>query len=365
MKNQKLKSDIMSKVCLITDLHWGCRNDSLTFVDFYDRFYTNVFFPKLDQEGIKTVFILGDVFDRRKYINFVTLEHAKRILFDQLKQRNIKVYIIVGNHDAPYKNSIKTNSVDLLLSDYDNVTVINHPQDIDEGDHKICMVPWICQDNATDAMTLMENTESTICMGHFEIAGFAMYKGIECHEGLDRSVFGRFEQVFSGHYHHRSTDGQITYLGNPYELTWQDYNDPRGFHLFDLATRGLEFIENPYRMFHKIHYDDQLWESQDQINAIPVDQYANAYVKVIVRSNTNPLWFDGFIEKLEQADVADIQVVDDHLHLDLEDDDDIINEAEDTITMLKKYVDGLNLQTDKSKLEGLLQSLYNEALTVQ
>ena len=32
---------------------------------------------------------------------------------------------------------------------------------------------------------------------------------------------------------------------------------PRGFHiLFDTETRELEFIQNPYEMFHKIYYDD-------------------------------------------------------------------------------------------------------------
>lgn len=353
------------KVALITDLHWGARNDSQVFVDFYDRFYTNTFFPTLKEKGIDTVLILGDVFDRRKYINFVTLEHAKRILFDRLAENGIKAYILVGNHDAPYKNSIKINSVNLLLADYENITVINEPQEIEISNHKLCMVPWICQDNVIDALTLMESTDAKICMGHFEISGFAMYKGIECHEGLDRNLFDRFEQTFSGHYHHRSTDGCITYLGNPYELTWQDYNDPRGFHIFDLETRDLEFVVNPYKMFYKIHYDDQLWESREEMDKINFNDFANSYVKVIVRSKTNPLWFDMFIENLEKNEVADIQVVDDHLHLDLEDDEDIVNEAEDTITILKKYVDGLNVQADRQRLEGLLQSLYHEALSVQ
>ena len=194
------------RVALVTDLHWGARNDSQVFVDFYDRFYTNTFFPTLKEKGIDTVLILGDVFDRRKYINFVTLEHAKRILFDRLAENGIKAYILVGNHDAPYKNSIKINSVNLLLSDYTNIAVINEPQEIGIDNHKICMVPWICQDNVIDALTLMESTDATICMGHFEISGFAMYKGIECHEGLDRNLFDRFEQTFSGHYHHRSTN---------------------------------------------------------------------------------------------------------------------------------------------------------------
>ena len=350
------------RIGLITDLHWGARNDSLCFIDFYERFYSQSFFPKLEKEGIDTIFMLGDIFDRRKYISFVTLYHAKRIFFDQLRDRGIRVFCLVGNHDAPHKNSIEINANTLLLREYENITVIDSPRDVVVGDHTICAIPWICADNAIDTMTLMESTSATICMGHFEISGFAMYKGTECHDGLDKKMFSRFEQVFSGHYHHRSTDGHITYLGNPYELTWQDYNDPRGFHIFDLSTRELEFVQNPFRMFHKLQYDDERWESRAEIDKIDLKQYANSYVKIIVRSKNNPLWFDMFIENLEKNDVADIQVVDDHLHLDLEDDDDIVNEAEDTITILKKYVEGLNLSTDSQRLESLLQTLYNDSL---
>ena len=83
-------------------------------------------------------------------------------------------------------------------------------------------------------MDQMKQSQAQLCMGHFEISGFAMYRGMESHEGLDRNIFDKFAMVFSGHYHTRSSDGHIYYLGNPYELTWQDYNDQRGFHLFYL-----------------------------------------------------------------------------------------------------------------------------------
>ena len=59
-----------------------------------------------------------------------------------------------------------------------------------------------------------------------------------------------------------------------------------------------------------------------------------------------------------------IQVVQDHLHLDLEDDEDIIDEAEDTITILNTYVDNLEIKNDKIDLTALLRKLYDEALQV-
>ncbi len=59
-----------------------------------------------------------------------------------------------------------------------------------------------------------------------------------------------------------------------------------------------------------------------------------------------------------------VQVVQDHLHLDLEDDEDIIDEAEDTLTILNTYVENLEIKNEKNDLQTLLRALYDEALQV-
>ena len=58
------------KIALVTDLHFGARGDSVPFDNFFKKFYDDTFFPYLVEHGIKTIFDLGDTFDRRKYINF-------------------------------------------------------------------------------------------------------------------------------------------------------------------------------------------------------------------------------------------------------------------------------------------------------
>lgn len=352
------------KVAIITDQHFGARNDSISFLDFYERFYKNVFFPILESNNIDTVIILGDTFDRRKYINFYTLKRSKEMFFDVLRDRGINVFMLAGNHDTYFKNTNDVNSVDLLLQEYGNIHVIDSPEHMYVGPHQICMIPWICAENYDHSMKEINDTSSTLCMGHFEIAGFAMYKGMESHDGLSKDVFKKFDMVFSGHYHHRSTDGHITYLGNPYELTWSDYNDPRGFHLFDLEKRQLEFIQNPYQMFHKLHYNDADKTYEEVVN-IPIDSYKDGFIKVIVHNKTNPYWFDLVIERLEKQGISGIQVVDDNLNLNLEDDDQIINQAEDMMTMLNKYVDSIETNVDKKEVYKIMNSLYNEALSVE
>jgi DNA repair exonuclease SbcCD nuclease subunit len=352
------------KVAIITDQHFGARGDAIHFLDYYEKFYKETFFKVIDENNINTVLILGDTFDRRKFINFYSFHRAKSMFFDELYSRKIQVYMLVGNHDTYYKNTNDVNSPELLLEEYDNITVINTPQtihlDYANETSDICMMPWICADNYDQSLLEIKMTNATICMGHFEILGFTMHRGAVCTDGLDSSMFDKFDLVFSGHYHHRSNNGKIYYLGNPYELNWMDYNDPRGFHLFDIETKELEFIENPNRMFHRIVYDDKV-ESLQSISNKDLSPYKGTYVKVVVVNKTNPYMFDVFINNLYKENPIDISIAEDFV--DIEDlEEDVVNETEDTTTILNKYVDNLTTDLNKDKLKGLLRELYVEAL---
>lgn len=353
------------KVAIITDQHFGARNDSTIFLDYYDKFYKETFFPIILAEGITTVLILGDTFDRRKYVNFFTLKRTKEMFFDRLHTRGIEVYMLAGNHDTYFKNTNEVNSVELLLQEYGNVHVIDSPETIYVGPTPVCMIPWICADNYNDCIEAIKETKADICMGHFEIAGFAMHKGMPSEEGLNRDIFRKFEFTFSGHYHHKSSADGIYYLGNPYELTWQDYNDPRGFHLFDFDTRHLVFVQNPNIMFHRIVYDDKVQEVQELSN-YDTKPYIGKYVKVVVINKTNPYLFDVFMNNLYQAGPADVTIVEDFTDLTEGVTDDIINQAEDTLTILNSYVDATQKENiNGEKLKGILKELYVEAINME
>jgi hypothetical protein len=69
-----------------------------------------------------------------------------------------------------------------------------------------------------------------------------------------------------------------------------------------------------------------------------------------------------YIEKLEKAGAIDIQVIEDVLNLNLENTDDIIDEAEDTLTILRKVVDSVETNVSKKELDSFLTTLYSEAL---
>jgi len=356
----------MSKIAIITDQHFGARNDSINFLDYYEKFYTNVFFPKLNEERITKLLILGDTFDRRKYVNFYSLKRAKEMFFNELQHRGIDTYMLVGNHDTTYKNTNEVNSPDLLIgNEYDHIEIISYPTTINLYGTNIAMIPWICADNYQVSMHEIKNTEAEICCGHFEIDGFAMYKGMPSSEGLSRSLFKKFDMTFSGHYHHKSNADGIYYLGNPYPLTWQDYGDDRGFHILDLSTRELEFIKNPYEMFVRVVYDDKK-DTIKNIASMDMKPYEGKYVKVVVVNKTNPYMFDVFMNNMYQVNPIDITIVEDFSDLTEGIDETMVDQAEDTLAILNTFVDTLKDDNyDSSKLKSILKELYVEALTLE
>ena len=348
------------KVVIITDQHFGARNDSIAFLDFYQKFYDNTFFPTLDASGIDTVLVLGDTFDRRKYVNFYALDRAKKMFFDKLEERGITVYMLAGNHDTYFKNTNEVNSPDLLLAEYNNIEVIDEPKTINVNGFEVCMLPWICPENYTQSLDEIKNTTATLCMGHLEIAGFAMYRGMESHEGFSAETFGKFDLVFSGHYHHRSNDRNIHYLGNPYELTWQDYNDPRGFHLFDFTNRQLDFVENPYRMFERLEYTDK------EVEPIDLDQLElkDKYIKLVVLEKTDFYKFDKFIQKLYNKGCHEIKIVEDFSEFQEGEINEEIN-LEDTVSVLSNYIESIETDVDKEKVKSYMRGLYTEAINIE
>lgn len=353
------------KIALVTDTHWGVRNDSLAFLDYFEKFYSQVFFPELNKRGITQILHLGDIVDRRKYINYVTLNRMKKVFFQPCLDNGIDVDVIVGNHDVPYKNTNEINAMNELMDYYPQV---NWHSEVLEWECKDginhAIVPWINNSNYAQSMEFLKNTSAQVVFGHFEIAGCLMDRNVMNEHGLKISDFDKFDRVFSGHFHHKSTTKNIDYLGCPYELTWADYSDPKGFHVYDTETRELEFIKNPYTMFNKLFYSDED-KTMDEILARDLSSAAGSYVKVIKQSVSNPYWFDKFMDELLKQEPIQVQVVDDHLNLDIEDDEDIVNEAEDTVTILSKYIDSMGENIPKKELDSLMKTLYTEAIHME
>lgn len=345
------------KIAIITDTHFGARNDSSHFDAFFRKFYEEEFFPYLEQHQIKTVFHLGDVFDRRKYINFNTLRSCKNYFFEPLHNLGAEMYVIPGNHDTYYKNTNEVNSLDLLLREYSNIHIIQECREMTFDNMNFSFVPWICPDNQDETIKFIKKQRG-VCLGHFEIAGFDMYRGAKNDAGMDRKVLSKFDMVLTGHFHHRSTDDNVYYLGSPYEFNWSDYDDPRGFHVFDTKTKELTFFENPNKIFHKVYYDDRK-------NIIDATELKKSCVKVIVSHKQDYHKFDKFIESLYINEVIELTIHEDFSEFESEALSDENINIEDTMTLLSEYVDAVESEKNKERLKTLLKTLYVEAQNLE
>jgi len=349
------------KIAIISDTHIGARNDLSIFNDYFLSFMREDFIPFLNDNQINTIFHLGDLFDRRKYINFQTLHTWNEQFFDQLLTHQIEMHITCGNHDVYYKNTNQINSLrEVLQNKYSNIKIYDkntHELTIDNC--HFLFVPWLNNENTESFSQQLISTDANICLGHFDIIGFEMYKGsVNQAHGFKIEDFYKFEHVLTGHYHHKSTLTNITYVGAPYEIIASDYNDPRGFHVLDTVTKELTFIQNTRRMFRRIRYDDSNI-TLERVASADFSKYHHSLVKVVVEKRINDDVFALFMSKLQDCEPYDVIVVDNVIENVAEYDEMIQNK--DTREILHDFVQLLNYQHEND-LQKLLDDLYVEAL---
>ena len=341
------------KIALITDQHLDGRKGSLPFWNYFQKFYDDIFFPTLEKEGVGTIVDLGDTFDNRKSMDFNTFNRVNENYFKRLK--DYKVHMILGNHCTYYKNTNRINSPELLLEQYKNINIYASPEEITLGSKKFLMMPWINKENKEECLELIANSKADIMCGHLECDGFEVTPGMKFDGGFKVSDFKNFKRVWSGHFHHKSKHGNVQYLGNPYQMFWNDYKDTRGFHIYDTESDKLKYIKNPFEIFEKIFYDD----ASVDYNKQDVSDYKDKFIKLIVEEKRDYQMFETLVDRLYNVGVHDVKIVE--TLVDAEDIDDVELNVKDTLTLLSEYIDEIELAVDKTELKKLMQSLYIES----
>lgn len=338
------------KVALITDTHFNFKKGNKIFHEYFEKFYKNIFFPTLEKYEIDTVIHMGDIFDNRKNTDYWSIDWTKKVILEPLKKYN--VYLTVGNHDIFYKNTTHLNSPVLLLDNYTNINVITSAKTINLKGTDILFLPWITSNDEQATFNHIRETSAKVAMGHLELNGFYPQRNHVQTGGMDNTIFSKFDRVFSGHYHTRSDNGKIFYIGNPYELYWADYNDKRGFAIFDTDTYELEYIDNPYQMFKIINYrDDAVYN---------LNEYDNCIVKLIIKEKKDKIKYEKFLDWLLEQNIQDLKIIEDVI---INDDIDVEQEVqnEDTLSLLKKYVDESEIQLNKIRIKEILNQIYKES----
>ena len=335
----------MAKIAILGDLHWGMRNDNSRIRQHQCDFFDNEFFPYLEKNGIKEIAQLGDFFDNRKYISMPTLGIARKHFIDPCNERKITVKIIAGNHDLPYRYSNKYSSVQQIFSDSPNFHVYENECFTDE--HGIKYFPWISNENSEDLLKELR-TGGSIAVGHFETVNFAMERNQICSHGTTTlDDFKNFEMVISGHFHHRSRKKNVTYVGVPYEMSFNDCLQKKGFHILDTEKRTLTFIENKTKLFHSIEMNTD--EEKDP----EIKNLDGCFVRMRIIKNNDPQRVGNFISKINSQSPFDFRIIDKSIErFNSENLDDVVSN-QSTEDLIKEYVE--NVAGDHSLKEGIIE----------
>lgn len=346
---------------IINDTHVDLRNGSEAYMSHLKRFFAEIFFPYCDKHQIKQVVHLGDYFDNRRGVNVRALHNARKNILEPMTERGISMIIIPGNHDVYHKNTNAVSSLREMFGYYiENVKIVERPTVLEIDGLSIGLLPWISEANYVESIEFISKCSAPILMSHLELSGFEMMKGQpSATHGMDPSLFKRFEMVLSGHYHTKSTRGNIYYLGTQLEQTWADCDDPKYFHVLDTATRELTAVRNPLTLYSRIIYDDS---KSDPIDLISADVIKDKFVKVVVVKRTNVKTFEKFIQRIQDMGPLEqpkiIESFDEFAGTQVEDES---IDLEDTSKLLHSYIDSVETDLDKERLKDMVQELYVEA----
>lgn len=332
--------------CILGDTHLGARSDSKIFHKIQKKFFEEQLFPYIEENNIKTLITLGDFFDRRKFINYETLSLAKTVFFDKLRDMGVSVWMIVGNHDTYYKNTNSVNSVDLLIreEEYPNVKVFSEPETVIIDQVKVLMLPWINSENYSNSIEAVKTSDARFVVSHLEMKGFEYFRGVTSDHGhLDADLLSKYEYVWTGHYHTKSSRGNIHYLGTPYEMNWSDYNDPKGFHHFD--GQELTFIQNLDQVFVRLYYNDSDL-SKTESDMKNLKSHKDQYVKLVVREKHNPILFERYLNAILETNPVNVNVIDETNKIVETTQEE--NLPSDTMEIIESFIEE-NLETNLSK----------------
>lgn len=353
------------KIALISDIHFGCRNNSEQYLEMIKKFFVETLNKLITERKITDVRILGDLFDCRNNINVRTLNVVLEV-FEWFEKNNPSIIFTIfpGNHDVYYRNKNDVNSMKVLKK-HKNIILHENVYIEEIKGKKILSVPWLVE-TTEDEMKFKSicdnpNKSFDLCLGHFEIKGFEINKGQYDETGKDHGTFKNFNRVFSGHYHIRNTLGKISYLGCPYQLTWSDYEDKKGIHIYDIDTNTTEFVENVDSPIHvKVTIDDITTKNLTVLRKIKGN-----YVKLIIDKKMSDTFLVQAQSKIESLKPLKLDIENTVIEVIEEKSGINISKSNDPISFLNEYVDNIELDEgiEKNDLKKILNDIYNTSLT--
>lgn len=290
----------MAKIIIVGDLHIGHTKDDIWREEYISKFLDDVT-AYAQKNGIKNIIQTGDVFDSTTGLTHATLKTNNDHFIKNVQDKDLEAYVITGNHDLRYKNTLTPNAVREIFGGQNNFHIFDEPTTVEIEGLKIDMIPWICEDNEERIMNFIKNSDSKMCVGHFELSGF-MYNATTPSSGYEPNFLSGYELVISGHYHTINSGANVQYVGTPYTLNFNDVDERRGFWILDTENiHDLEFVPNEDMWHKQINYVDDI-----EIN---IEDYKNKSVRVIIDTEIDKDKYGEFIDGI--AEVAHATKIED------------------------------------------------------
>lgn len=337
------------KVAVITDLHFGARNDHPTILAYQTRFLEETFFLTLKREGVEHLLILGDTFDKRRVHNIATLKHFREHFF---KRIDIPTTFIIGNHDCYYTTTNSVNSVTPLAEEFPLFTVIEETGQLTLDGHRFAFLSWLNKENQARNLEWVKTLECDTLCAHLELNAFEMLPGIKCEHGLDAALFSHIPQVWTGHFHIPSSQGNIDYIGNPFEFTWADYGTAKRFFIFDTQSKALKPYDNPRRLFKAYSWAEASTVSDTALKDCFIRlRYDSTQVEETELRQLITHW---------QAQAASLELIDTAIQAEISQID--VTNLTDTKTAILSTLRAMKHKRDANRLERMMVDLYDRSV---
>ena len=208
--------NLFKRALVFTDLHFGNKSNSLlhnqdceAFVDWTIQLGRS--------KDCDICLFLGDWHHHRSSINLHTLNYSLRTV-EKLSAAFDRTIFIPGNHDLYYRDRRDVHSIE-WIKHLPNIQICN--DFYQEGD--AVFAPWLVGDDYKK----LSKMNARYLFGHFELPHFKMNAMVEMpdHGELSREDLGEFGSVFSGHFHMRQAQRNITYIGNAFPHNFADAGD--------------------------------------------------------------------------------------------------------------------------------------------
>lgn len=348
---------------MVSDVHFGVRNNSEKYLTMMESFFLETLSGVIKENSIKDLRILGDLFDCRNNINVRTMNYVLNIFRKMLTDfGDLNITILIGNHDAYYRNRLDVNSLEILKDVSDRIRIIDCVTEETINGKNIIMFPWLVDDSPEKKKfdeACKGKKKWDLCLGHFEIKGFEVTKGNVDEDGVDSGKFKNFKRVFTGHYHIRNTKGHISYLGCPYQLTWSDYGDEKGIHIYDLDKNETQFIPNKSSPTHiKINMKDVISGDKEVLG-----QIKGNYIKLIIEDKFSEVKVIKALSKIESLSPVKMDI--DNQYVEEIDDSDVeLDSINDPISFLVDYISNIELEEsiESKKLVDFIKELYQNCV---